>query len=63
MERWSHRIAHLRQHLSGWARSTSGAYKKEKLKLLAFIDVLDKKAEFSVLSTAELASLKQAKND
>ena len=30
---------------------------------MAFIDVLDKKAEFSVLSTAELASLKQAKND
>lgn len=63
MERWKHKIVHLRQHLRGWAWSLSGTYKKQKIKLLALFDTLDKKAEHITLSNTELASLKQAKND
>jgi hypothetical protein len=34
MERWQAKIRRLRQHLRGWAKNVSGAYKKEKKKLL-----------------------------
>ena len=35
----------LRQHLRGWAKNVSGAYKKEKKELLDKLNELDKKAE------------------
>jgi len=39
------KIRRLHQYLKGWAKNTSAAYKKEKKKLLAKLDELDKKAE------------------
>ena len=58
MENWQAKIRKLRQHLRGWAKNVSGAYKKEKKGILNSLDVLDKKAEVSVLSAQEL-DLKQ----
>ena len=60
MERWSNKICHLRQHLHGWARHTSGTYKKEDFNFKV-LDELDKKAERFLLSVIEVESLKQAK--
>lgn len=45
LEKWQNRLRRLRQFLRGWAKDTSGAYKKEKASLLAKADELDKKAE------------------
>jgi exonuclease III len=53
METWQLKIRHLRQFLRGWARNTSGDYKKEKERLLNIIDSLDIKAETSPLSDSE----------
>ena len=43
LERWQAKIRRLRQYLRGWAKNTSGAYKKEKKALLDKLDELDKK--------------------
>lgn len=32
MERWQAKIKHVRQYLKGWAKNTSGAYKKRRKK-------------------------------
>ena len=45
LERWQAKIRRLRQHLRGWAKNVSGAYKKEKKELLDKLNELDKKAE------------------
>jgi hypothetical protein len=58
MENWQAKIRKLRQHLRGWAKNVSGAYKKEKKGILNSLDVLDKKAEVFVLLAQEL-DLKQ----
>lgn len=50
LERWQNRIRRVHQFLRGWAKNTSGAYKKEKANLLAKADELDKKAEMQCLS-------------
>jgi hypothetical protein len=48
----------LHQHLPSWAKHTSGANKKEKKALLDKFDKLDKKAETTLLTPAEV-DLKQ----
>jgi hypothetical protein len=58
MRRWQAKIRRLRQYLRGWAKNVSGANKKEKKELLDKLDMLDKKAEVSLLSAHE-ADLKQ----
>ena len=44
----------MRQYLQGWAKNTSGAYKKEKKELLNRLNEIDKKTERSCLSAQEL---------
>jgi hypothetical protein len=48
-ERWQGKIRRLCQYLRGWAKNTSGQYKKEKKKILDTLDGLDKKAEHTLL--------------
>ena len=60
IERWQHKIRHLRQFLRGWAKNISGEYKKQKEKLLRLIDELDIKAETTPLSLSEREAKKQA---
>jgi hypothetical protein len=48
--------------LRGWAKNVSGVNKKERKELLDRLDVLDKKAESSLLSTQEV-NLKQYLNN
>jgi hypothetical protein len=48
--------------LKGWAKNTSGAYKKEKKRLLEKLDELDKKAESTLLDQNEL-NLKHVLNE
>jgi hypothetical protein len=54
MERWQSKIRRVRQYLRGWAKNTSGQYKKEKKNILNTLDELDKKAENIPLSPTEL---------
>jgi len=54
LERWQNKIRRLRQHLRGWAKHTAGTYRKEKKKLLALLEELDKKAEITSLSDQEV---------
>jgi len=62
IERWQAKIRRLRQYLRGWAKSVSGAYKKEKIAILNKLDELDKKAEITALSEGEL-DLKHVLNE
>jgi hypothetical protein len=43
IERWQGKIRRIRQYLRGWAKNTSGQYKKEKKHILNTLDTLDKK--------------------
>ena len=54
LERRQAKIRRLRQFLRGWAKQTSGTYKKEKKALLEKLDLLDKKAESTLLTQEEL---------
>ena len=54
LERWQNKLRRLRQHLRGWAKHTAGTYRKEKKRLLAILEKLDKKAEAIPLSAQEL---------
>jgi hypothetical protein len=54
MEEWQGKIRRIRQYLRGWAKHTSGQYKKEKKKILNTLDGLDKKAETTPLSMNEI---------
>jgi len=54
LERWQNKIRRLRQHLRGWAKHTAGTYRKEKKRLLAILEKLDKKAETDFLSDQEV---------
>jgi hypothetical protein len=54
MERWQGKIRRLRQYLRGWAKDTSGQYKKEKTEILNALDTLDKKVEHSPLQANEV---------
>ena len=54
LERWQNKIRRLRQHLRGWAKHTTGTYRKEKKRLLAILEKLDKKAETNFLSDQEV---------
>jgi hypothetical protein len=54
MEEWQGKIRRVRQYLRGWAKHTSGQYKKEKKKILNTMDRLDKKAETTHLSMNEI---------
>jgi hypothetical protein len=58
MRSWQAKIRRLRQHLRDWNKNISGVNKKEKKGLLDKLDMLDKKAEMSLLSAQE-ADLKQ----
>ena len=60
IEIWQNKIRHLRSFLKGWAKSLSGEYRKERDRLLNLIDVLDKKAETSVLDNADRERLTAA---
>jgi hypothetical protein len=62
MERWQGKICRLRQFLRGWAKNTSGQYKKEKKEILNELDRLDKKAEHTPLE-AEESSVKKCLNN
>jgi hypothetical protein len=53
-ERWQGEIRRIRQHLRGWAKNTSGQYKKEKKHILNNLDLLDKKAERTPLDSNEI---------
>jgi hypothetical protein len=57
MRRWQAKICRLQQHLRAWAKNVSGANRKEKRGLLDKLDMLNKKAEVSVLSV-QVADLK-----
>ena len=54
LEWWYNKIRRLRQHLRDWAKHTAGTYRKEKKKLLALLEKLDKKAEITSLSDQEV---------
>ena len=54
LERWQNKIRRLRQHLRGWAQHIFGTYRKEKKKLLALLEGLDKKAESVPLTDQEI---------
>jgi hypothetical protein len=54
LDTWQKKIRRLRQFLRGWAKNTSGTYKKEKQQLLDKLDALDKKAEKQNLQQAEI---------
>jgi hypothetical protein len=54
MEEWQGKIRWLRQYLRGWAKHTSGQYKKEKKNILNKLDALDKRAEIAPLSMNEI---------
>jgi hypothetical protein len=54
LQRWQFKIQRLRQFLRGWAKNTSGSNKKEKAKIIAKVDGLDKKAESQCLNAAEI---------
>jgi hypothetical protein len=58
LDKWQNKIRHLRQFLRGWARSLSGKYKTEKERLLNIIDILDKKAEITLLNEDERRTLR-----
>lgn len=63
IERWQNKIRRLRQFLRGWAKNISGAYRKEKMRLMTKADDLDKLAETRLLTSHELElknSVKQA---
>jgi hypothetical protein len=60
IESWQLKIRLLRQFLRGWARNTSGDYKKEKDRLLNIIDSLDTKAETTPLSDSERVLKKES---
>jgi mannosylglycoprotein endo-beta-mannosidase len=62
IERWQAKIRRLRQHLRGWAKNVSGAYKLEKTSILNKLDELDKKAEITLLTQDEL-NLKHVLNE
>jgi hypothetical protein len=62
IERWQIKIRRLRQHLRGWAKHTSGIYKKEKASLLNKLDELDKKSEIVELNESE-RNLKHVLNE
>jgi hypothetical protein len=50
MRHWQSKIRRMQQHLRGWAKNVSGVNKNEKKELLDKLDVLDKRAEASLLS-------------
>jgi hypothetical protein len=54
LQKWQFRIQKLHQFLRGWAKNTSGTYKKEKEEIIRKADELDKKAETHVLSAQEI---------
>jgi hypothetical protein len=54
LERWQNKIRNLIQYLRGWAKHTTGIYRKEKKSLISLIDLLDKKVETSILSDNEI---------
>jgi hypothetical protein len=54
MEEWKGKIHRIRQYLRGWAKHTSGQYKKEKKRILNTLDGLDKNAETTHLSMNEI---------
>jgi hypothetical protein len=62
MERWQGKICRLRQHLRGWAKNTSGQYKKEKKEILNTLNMLDKKAE-TIPQEPEEINIKQCLNN
>lgn len=45
LQKWQFKIQRLRQFLRGWAKNTSGTYRKEKQEIIKKADELDKKAE------------------
>jgi hypothetical protein len=53
MRCWLSKIRRVHQHLRGWVKNVSGT-NKEKKELLDKLDVLDKKAKSSLLSTHEV---------
>ena len=54
IQRWNFKIRAMRRFLIGWAKHTSGIYKKEKQRLSTIIDDLDKIAETRILSQQEI---------
>jgi hypothetical protein len=58
LQKWQFKIQKLRQFRRGWAKNTSGTYKKEKGGIIKKADKLDKKVETQMLSAQEI-DLKQ----
>lgn len=54
MQRWQNKIRSLRRFLRGWAKNQIGEKRCDKNILLSELDILDRKAEFSLLSLQEL---------
>jgi mannosylglycoprotein endo-beta-mannosidase len=60
MDVWQNKIRQLGSFLGGWAKNLSNIYKSERDHLLHLIDLLDKKAETTPLSSAERVHLNNA---
>jgi hypothetical protein len=54
MKQWQNKIRRLRRFLRGWARNSISQNRRDKINLLAKIDVLDRKAETILLSSQEV---------
>jgi hypothetical protein len=63
MENRQREIRHLRSFLCGWAKHLSSAYKLEQSWLSNFIHILDKKAETTILTKEEHASLRKSNKE
>jgi len=54
LQRWQNKIRAVRRFLRGWAKNQVGENKKKKISLLQQLDILDRKAESTLLSPQEL---------
>jgi hypothetical protein len=63
METWKKKIRHLRSFSRGWVKNISSVYKKDKERLMALIDSLDKKAESQPLSLEERKTMRKANDN
>ena len=54
LQRWQNKIRTVRRYLRGWAKNQVGQNKKKKSFLLQQLDILDRKAESTLLSPQEL---------
>ena len=54
LQRWQNKIRAVHRFLRGWAKNQVGENKKKKISLLQQLDILNRKAESTLLSPQEL---------